>query len=305
MRPIHPLHGLVAATHTPFHADGSLNLAVVEKQAAHLLRDGVSTVFVNGTTAECTSLAFEERQAIARRWFEVARGTDLKISVHVGSNCLEDSKRLASQAESLGAVSISAFAPSYFKPRDLDQLIAWSAEIAAAAPETPFYFYDIPVFTGVNLPMPDYLERAPAAVSTLVGLKFSNPDLMAYQLCLAAENGRFDVAFGCDEWILAAFALGGKGGVGSTYNFAAPLYHRMIAAMQAGDPAAARQEQLRSAQLVRLLSRFGFMGAAKATMALLGVDVGPARLPHASLSPEQRRQLEAELRNLNFMSGIR
>lgn len=305
MRPIHPLHGLVAATHTPFHADGSLNLAVVEKQAAHLLRDGVSTVFVNGTTAECTSLALEERQAVAQRWFDVVRGTEMRISVHVGSNCLEDSKKLAAQAEKLGAISISAFAPSYFKPRDLDQLIAWSAEIASAAPETPFYFYDIPIFTGVHLPMPDYLERAPASIPNLVGLKFSNPDLMAYQLCLAADNARFDVAFGCDEWILAAFALGGKGGVGSTYNFAAPLYHRMIAAMQSGDLAAARREQLRSAQLVRVLSRYGFMGAAKATMQRLGVDVGPARLPHASLSSDQRHRLEKDLDDLSFQAGIR
>jgi N-acetylneuraminate lyase len=26
-----PLHGLVAATHTPFHADGRLNLGAVEQ----------------------------------------------------------------------------------------------------------------------------------------------------------------------------------------------------------------------------------------------------------------------------------
>ena len=34
------LHGLVTATHTPFHADGSLNLDAVEKQAAFLLSKG-------------------------------------------------------------------------------------------------------------------------------------------------------------------------------------------------------------------------------------------------------------------------
>jgi len=305
MRPIQPLHGLVAATHTPFHADGSLNLGVIEEQAALLLKDGVSTVFINGTTGECTSLTLEERRATAQRWFEVARGTAMKISVHVGSNCLPDSRALAAQAEQLGAISISAFAPSYFKPRDLDQLITWSAEVAAAAPNTPFYFYDIPVFTNVALSMPDYFERAPARIPTLVGLKFSNPDLMAYQLCLAIEGGRFDVAFGCDEWLMAALVLGGKGGVGSTYNFAAPLYLRLMKHLAAGDIAAARREQLRSAQLVRVLSRHGFMGAAKATMAMLGVDVGPARLPHATLNADQVRQLKADLEALAFFQGIR
>ncbi|MGE4182005.1 MAG: dihydrodipicolinate synthase family protein [Limisphaerales bacterium] len=305
MCPTHPLHGLVAATYTPLHADRTLNLAMVEKIGAHLLRDGITTVFINGTTGECPSLSTDERRAIAQRWIEVARGTELKVSVHVGSNCLADARSLAAHAEQLGAISISAFAPSYFKPRDVGELIAWSAEIAAAAPNTPFYFYDIPVFTHVALSMPEFLERAPGSIPNLVGLKFSNPDLAAYQLCVAADGGRFDVAFGCDEWILAALVLGGRGGVGSTYNFAAPLYHRLLKHLAAGDLAEARKEQLKSAQLVRLLSRHGFMGAAKATMKMLGIDVGPARLPHATLDPAQTRQLQADLDALGFFQGIR
>jgi len=103
MKPIHSLTGLVAATHTPFKSDGSLNLAVVETQAARLLAAGVSAAFINGTTGECLSLSLEERRTLAQRWFEVARGTDLKISVHVGSNCLPDARALATQAEQLGA----------------------------------------------------------------------------------------------------------------------------------------------------------------------------------------------------------
>ena len=44
------LAGLVAATHTPLSADGSLNLAIVEKQASHLLAKGVFTAFIVGST---------------------------------------------------------------------------------------------------------------------------------------------------------------------------------------------------------------------------------------------------------------
>ena len=79
-----PLHGLVAATHTPFRADGSLNLAIVEKQAVHLLAGGVKFAFIGGTTGECSSLTVEERQLLTTRWTEVARGTELKVIVHVG-----------------------------------------------------------------------------------------------------------------------------------------------------------------------------------------------------------------------------
>src|SRR6185436_14889695 len=199
MKPIHPLHGLVAAAHSPFFEDGSLNLAAVEKQAAHFLQNNVATIFICGSTGECHSLSLEERRALAARWFEAARGTSLKIVVHVGSNCLADARALAAQAQALGAIAISALAPSYFKPRSLDTLIACCADIANAAPETPFYFYDIPAFTGVSFPMAEFLACAPERIPTLAGLKFTNPDLMAYQFCRRADEGRWDVPFGVDE----------------------------------------------------------------------------------------------------------
>src|SRR5687768_14912819 len=113
----HPLQGLVAAAHTPFHADGSLNLGPIETQAAHFLRGGIKTAFVGGSTGESSSLSLEERRALALRWTEVTRGTELRTVVHVGSNCLADARNLAEQAQTLGATAISALSPSYFKPR--------------------------------------------------------------------------------------------------------------------------------------------------------------------------------------------
>lgn len=303
MKPTHPLHGLVAATHTPFHADGSLNLAVVETQAAHLLKNGVTTVFIGGSTGESSSLSLDERLALAQRWSEVAKGTALRVVVHVGSNALTDSRTLTAQAQQLGAVAISALAPSYFKPRSLDSLIACCAEIAAAAPETPFYYYDIPVLTGVSLPMAEFLEKAPARIPTLAGLKFTNPDLMAYLQCLRAGN--WDIPWGIDEWMLGALATGARGAVGSSFNFAAPIYHGLITAFEKGDLAAARDAQHRSTQLIALLARHGYMGAAKATMEMLGVNVGPARLPNTSLTAEQAKLLRGELETLGFFNWLK
>ncbi len=305
MKPSRPLVGLVAAVHTPFRADGSLHLDVVEAQAAHLRAHGIDLAFVGGSTGESHSLSVEERRALARRWTGAARGTGLGVVVHVGANCLADSRALAAQAEELGAVAISALAPSYFKPRDLETLVACCAEVAAAAPATPFYFYDIPSLTGVSLPMPEFLERAPARVPTLAGMKFTSPDLAAYQLCLRAGGGAFDVPYGVDEWLLAALALGARGGVGSTYNFAAPLYRRMLGAFAAGDLAAARAEQLRSAELVHVLAGFGYMGASKAVMGMLGVDVGPPRLPHVALAPGRVAELRGRLEALGFFDWVR
>src|SRR5690348_8924720 len=118
-----PLTGLVAATHTPFHADGSLDLAIVEKQATHLAANGVNYAFIGGTTGESSSLTLEERRALTDHWMKVTRGAQLKVIVHVGANCLADARSLAAQAQQLGAVAISALAPSYFKPGNVNTLV--------------------------------------------------------------------------------------------------------------------------------------------------------------------------------------
>jgi N-acetylneuraminate lyase len=304
LKPIRPLHGLVVAAHSPFHPDGLLNLAAVEKQAAHFLKHNITTVFVAGTTGECHSLTLEERRALAQRWSEVIRGTPLKLVLHVGSNCLEDCRLFATQAQAIGATAISAFAPSYFKPPDLGTLIGWCAGIVSAAPETPFYYYDIPASTGVSFPMPDFLAQGAGRIPTLAGLKFTNPDLMAYQFVLRAHNGAWDVPFGLDEHLLGALAMGARGAVGSGFNFAAPIYTRLLRAFSAGELARAREEQFRGAQLVHALGRFGYMGAAKALMEMLGVPVGPARLPNSNPTPEQKSALRAKLEALGFFEWV-
>lgn len=299
------LEGLVAATHTPFTPDGVLNLAAVEKQAAHLVASGVRAAFVGGTTGESASLTLLERKDLARRWAEVTKSSTLGLIIHVGANCLADSRELANQAGQLGALAIAAVAPSYFKPGNMNMLIACCADIAKAAPETPYYHYDIPGMTGFSLSMPEFLDKAAISVKNLAGIKFSNPDLMAYQLCLAAGGGRFDIPFGCDEYILGALVLGCVGGVGSTYNFSAPVANRLLAAFARGDLAAARLEQLRIARLVQLLSSHGYMAAAKATMGFLGVDVGVPRLPNAALTPKTRESLRDGLDKLGFFDWLK
>lgn len=299
-----PLHGLIAATHTPFHADGALNLAVVERQAEHLLANQVRTVFIGGSTGESHSLTLDERLALTKRWAEVTRGTRLRVVVHVGSNCLTDAKTMAKHAQQHGAAAISALAPSYYKPRSLDMLVACAAEIAAAAPLTPFYYYDIASMTGAHFSMPDFLAEAKDRIPTLAGIKFSNADQLAYLRCLRADAGKWDIPFGIDEYMLGALALGAKGAVGSSFNFAASVYHRLIAAFERGDMATARDEQFCSVQLIHVLGTFGYLSAAKAVMAMLDVPVGPPRLPNGLLTTEQVQQLRTQLEKLGFFEWL-
>lgn len=299
------LHGLIAAVHTPFDPAGELHLPVVEQQLSVLLNQGVSGVFVCGSTGESHSLSLDERRLLAERWAAAASGTPLQLIIHVGSNCLRDAQTLAKHAATLNAHAISAQAPSYFRPRSAADLCDWCQQIAAAAPDTPFYFYDIPVMTGVQLSMPDLLELAASRIPNFAGLKFTNSDLMSFQLCQRAQGGRFDIAFGIDEMLLAAAVLGARGAVGSSYNFAAPIYLEILAQLASGNLAAAREHQFRSVQLIRLLASAGYMAAAREVMGMLGAPVGPPRLPNSRLDDAARAALRSGLEQLGFFEWVR
>jgi N-acetylneuraminate lyase len=298
-----PFAGLIAAAHTPFMAGGALHLAAVERQASHFLKNNVHAVFVGGSTGESHSLSVDERRQLAQRWIDVTRNTKLEVVVHVGSNCLADARALAAQAQQLGARAVAALAPGYFKPPNIDVLLDCCADVAAGAPELPFYFYDIPSLTGVCLSMPDLLEQARARLPNLRGIKWTNADLHAYQLCRNTP-GDFDLPWGKDECLLAALAVGAQSAIGSTYGFAAPVYHRLWQAFAAGDLGSARREQYRSALLVKTLSPYGYIGASKAVMTMLGVDVGPARLPNTTLTRAQVAALRHDLEQLGFFGWL-
>jgi N-acetylneuraminate lyase len=288
-----PFAGLVLAVLTPFTPDGELNLAAVERQAELLVRDGVAGVFVGGTTGEFSSLQLAERVALAERWAAVLKGTPVRLIVHVGGNCLADNRELTRRAGSLGAAAVAMLAPSYLKPRTPDDLIACCADVAAVAPDTPFYFYDIPALTGVAFNVAEWIEAAGRRIPTLAGVKFTNADLLTFQRLLRAAGGRLDVLFGLDEQFIAAVALGGRGAVGSGYNFAAPQFHRMLASVQRGEWDRAREEQFRAVQLIHLMFRVGYLPAAKELVRLRGIDLGPVRLPLANLTPEQLASFRA------------
>jgi N-acetylneuraminate lyase len=279
------LHELVVAAHSPFHADGSLAPEVVPLQADFLARNGTGTVFITGSTGESHSLTCAEKLALYDAWAAAAPVCGLRVIAHVGGNCLEDARTLARRAEELRFAAISALAPSYYKPGGISGLIDCCAAIAAAAPNTPFYYYDIPALTGLCLPMEQFLTSAPAAIPTLAGIKFTNPDLVSYRRALDAAGDRFDLPWGVDEALLGALATGARGGVGSTYNWAPQLYRDLITAFHCGDLTAARGLQSRAIGMIDAIAATGFLGTAKALMARLGVPVGPARLPLGNPAP--------------------
>ncbi len=272
--------GLIAAPPTAFQDNDAIDLRAVGPLAAHLHQQGVSGVFVNGTTGEGMSLTTDEREQLAQEWRRTLPA-GMKLFVHAGHNSLPEAIRLAGHAQRIGADAVAVIAPNFYKPSGQDGVITWCAAIAAAAPGLPFYFYHMPAMSGVNLTITRFLETAGARIPNLAGVKFTFEALQDYQQALHLEGGRYDVLWGRDEMLLGALAMGARGAVGSTYNVAAPLYLKLIAAFASGDLSLARKLQGRAITMINAMVATGsFFPTLKAMLRAQGVPMSSrVRLP--------------------------
>lgn len=293
------LTGLIVATFTPMHADGTLNLDAVPAMVEFLLRQEIGGLYVVGSTGESISLTSQERRNTAEAFVRAVAGR-APIVVQVGHNSLSEARDLAAHAEQIGAAAVSASPPTYFAIDSAKTLAASMAEVARGAPSTPFYYYHVPHFTGAAFDMFDFLQVAADRIPTLAGIKYTAPTLYDLQACLEFDDRRFDILNGFDHMLLASLAIGVRGAVGSTYNFAAPVYHRIINAFSRGDLETARLWQVRSIDMIRVVLRRGSLAGQKAMMKLIGFDCGPTRLPVASVTEADLPLLREELAAIGY-----
>jgi N-acetylneuraminate lyase len=298
---IQHLSRLIAAPFTPMHKDGSLHLAIIPEYYAFLKRNGVTGAFINGSTGEGVSQTSGEKMQVIEAWAHATKNDpDFKVMTLLGGTSLADCKEQAVYAREQGLYAVSLTAPFYFKPNNVDTLAACCEEVAAVVPDMPFYYYHIPVLTGVGFPMIELLKVIDGRIPNFAGIKYTHEDFMDYQSCIHFQKGKYDMLWGRDENLLAALAVGAKGGVGSTFNYAAPLYYSMMDAFDAGDFDKARALQQQSIEMIRLLGKYGGIATGKAYMKLVGLDCGGFRLPVWNMNEQQMEHFQADVSLLGF-----
>lgn len=293
------LTGLIAAPHTPFTADGSVNYPVIDQIAAHLIEQGVKGAYVLGTTGEGIHCSVDERKKIAERWVSASAGK-LSITLHTGALSIADSVELSRHAETLDIFATSVIGPCFFKPGNIEDLVEYCRLNAAAAPSKGFYYYHSGM-SGVNLDMEQFLQVAADRIPNLTGMKFNSSDMYEYQRCVRVNNGQFDIPFGVDEFLPAGLACGAVGAVGSTYNYAAPLYHRLIDSFNRGDQADVAGCMDKVIAIIRVLVQYGGVAAGKVAMKLHGIDVGDPRRPLRPMTEQQKQDALQAFRKADFL----
>jgi len=292
------LQGLIAAAHTPFNADGSVNLALVKKQAETLLKQKVTGVYISGTTGEGICCSVSERKAVFDAWVAAAKGK-LFLIAHIGALAITDVQELGAYAVKCGMDATSIVPPNFFKPGSVDALVAYLKEALKTSTKLPFYYYHTSM-SGVNFDMEKFLLAADGKIKNLAGIKFNYPDLYMYQRCIKCLGGKYDITWGIDEWFAGAVALGAQSAIGSTYNYSAGIYYKIWDAVKKGDIKKATAGMKKVCDIVDILVQYGGVAGGKAMMKVWGLDMGGVRLPNVSLTDAQKADCVKRLKKIGY-----
>ena len=218
------INGLIAAPVTPFKENGDIDPEKIKIYADSLKQDGVSGVFVNGTTGEGFSLTIDERKVLAEAW-TLEKSVNFKVIIHTGHTSIRSTIDLAEHAESLGADAVGEMGPIFFKPATENELAKYCRETASVT-NLPYYYYHMPSMNGLDFSMTKFLKCAD--IPNLCGVKYTHHDLEDFNKCQKLENNKYDMLWGRDETLIKALKIGTNGAVGSTYNSFCPLYLNLI-----------------------------------------------------------------------------
>lgn len=298
---VHKFSGLIAAPFTPMDPEGNLNTSLVPEYYRFLKKNGVIAAFINGTTGEGPSMTQKEKQQHAAAWAECLKTEGgLKVINLVGGTSYKECIENARFSYEIGLSAIAVIGPYFFRPCDETILAEFVAAIGESVPGLPVYYYHFPAMTGVNIPMIKFLEKISGMLPDFAGIKFTHENMMDFLSCLNYQDRRYDLLWGRDECMLSALAVGCNGFVGSTYNYAAPLYHKIIEAFNRGDMAEAIKLQNKAVEMISLLDKYGGISAGKAFMKVAGLDCGLFRLPVRNMTEAMFNVFREEVNKLQI-----
>lgn len=266
---------------TPMTPDGALDPKGTAALVEHLVATGHDGVVVNGTTGESPTLSPAESIAMVRE-VKAAAGDRLKVTAGVGSNNTAHAIEMSREATAAGADGLLVVSPYYNKPTQ-PGLVAHTRALADAA-ELPIMLYDIPGRTATPFAVDTLVELA--RHPQILAVKDAKGDLWASSEVMAATDLLW--YSGADEYNLAHLAQGAHGVVSVVGHVAGEHYAAMIAAVDAGDLARAREIHHRLIPVTNALMSTS-QGAimAKAALAELGViEHATVRLPYVEGTPE-------------------
>lgn len=290
---------VLTAMITPFQADGSVNYAVAEKLAVHLVEHGTDTVVVCGTTGESPTLSWEEEFELFQVIKKAVSGK-AKVMAGTGSNSTKEAIAATQKADTLGLDGSLQVVPYYNKPPQ-EGLYQHFCAIAQASPNLPLMLYNIPGRTGQNL-LPETVARL-SEVPNIVAIKEASGSLDQVSEVRRLTPPEFQIYSGDDSLTLPMLAVGAKGVVSVASHLVGIQLQEMIRAFEAGQVQQATQIHLKLLPLFKALFVTTNPIPLKAALSLQGWEVGSVRLPLCAPDESIRVKLTEILNQLELRQG--
>lgn len=231
--------GLMAPTFTPFDSNNEINYDLIEPYTKFLKTKGITAILVNGTTGEGMLLTVDERKKITQKWYDACKKHDVLLMVQISGCPFVDAVELAKHAATLNVDGVLCLPELYFKPKTIEKLVDYMKDIAVHCPKVPLYYYHIPMFTQVDLPMASFMELAKKKIPSFTGIKYTNGDLEKGIPCL--KHGQ--VFLGSDTILTGALALGFTAAIMTSLNINPEISLKIIDLMEKGKVTEAREQQ--------------------------------------------------------------
>lgn len=287
---------VMTAMITPFNPDGTVNYAVAESLAAHLVSHGTDTIVVCGTTGESPTLTWDEEFQLFKA-VQQAVGTRAKVVAGTGSNSTAEAISATQKADKLGLDGSLQVVPYYNKPPQ-EGLYQHFRAIAESSP-MPLILYNVPGRTGQNL-LPETVARL-AEIPNIVAVKEASGNLDQVSHIRRLTPAEFTIYSGDDSLTLPMLAVGAQGVVSVASHLVGDALQQMIQAFEQGKVQAATQIHLQLFPLFKVLFQVTNPIPLKAALVLQGWDVGTTRLPLADNSPNLQQSLQTVMAELNLL----
>jgi 4-hydroxy-tetrahydrodipicolinate synthase len=286
---------VLTAILTPFHPDGSVNIAKFRELATHLVDHGSDGLVVAGTTGESPTLRDEEKLELFAAALD-AVGDRATVIAGTGTNDTGHSVHLTELAHETGVDAVLVVTPYYNKPPQ--RAIVRHFQEVAAATDKPVIVYNIPSRVVVNIE-PETMAQL-AEIPNVRAVKQAHDDLDEARLIPALG---LDLYAGDDNLIFPFLALGSVGGICVHTHVWGDQTKEMLRRWRAGDEEGAKSLNEAMQPAFDLLKITTNPIPIKAAMNLLGHDLGGYRLPMVEPTDAELEQIRACLERAGVLQA--
>ena len=288
--------GSSVAIVTPMHADGSVHYAKLTELIELQIAAGTAAITVCGTTGESATLTDHERIAVISHCVRTVNGR-IPVIAGTGSNQTAHTLRLSQEAKKAGADGLLLVTP-YYNKCSATGLIRHYLSVADSV-ELPIIVYNVPSRTGVSMNAEIYrqLSRHPL----INGVKEASGSTDLVLRTLDACGDELNIWSGNDGQIVPIMALGGKGVISVLANLCPEVTAELTAACLRGDYETAAFMQKQYMALIDALFCEVNPIPVKTAMNLMGLGIGPLRMPLCQLDDEKKEQLMSALHQKNLI----